>query len=260
MNHDMGQAEDRTDRENAYSESGTSPPQPPSELIARLYHRHDLVPVPLDPFEKKPMIKGWADATVRPSFDDLLPRWRTGRAGIGLVTGHDSGIVVVDVDPRNGGDPAPFQGTTDAVARTANDGWHFFYQYDGAIADHQGILPGVDLKADGGQVVVWPSRVRRKDGKLGTYEWGADGGFDNSLMALLGGKLPGFSTVADRFAPRPNGHDARAVRELEARGSDYWLVTALRGVPQGQRNETAARLAGYFLKGNPADVVLELLR
>jgi len=102
MNHDMGQAENRTQHENAYSESGTSPPQPSTELIARLYHAHHLVPVPLDPFEKKPMIKGWADATARPSFDDLLPRWRTGRAGIGLVTGQASGIVVVDVDPRNG--------------------------------------------------------------------------------------------------------------------------------------------------------------
>ena len=133
MNHDMGQAENRTQHENAYSESGTSPPQPSTELIARLYHAHHLVPVPLDPFEKKPMIKGWADATARPSFDDLLPLWRTGRAGIGLVTGQASGIVVVDVDPRNGGDPTPFLGTTDTVARTANDGWHFFYRYDGEI-------------------------------------------------------------------------------------------------------------------------------
>ena len=65
MNHDMEQAEDRTQHENAYSESGTSPPQPPTELIARLYHAHHLVPVPLHPFEKKPMIKGWADATAR---------------------------------------------------------------------------------------------------------------------------------------------------------------------------------------------------
>jgi hypothetical protein len=58
MNHDMGQAEDATQHEDAYSDSGTSPPRFPAELIARLYHANHLVPVPLDPFEKKPRWRG----------------------------------------------------------------------------------------------------------------------------------------------------------------------------------------------------------
>jgi hypothetical protein len=249
MNHDMGQAEERTDRENAYSESGTSPPQPSTELIARLYHAHHLVPVPLDPFEKKPMIKAWADATARPSFDDLLPLWRTGRAGIGLVTGQASGIVVVDVDPRNGGDPTPFLGTTDAVARTANDGWHFFYRYDGEIADHRGILRGVDLKADGGQVVVWPSQVRRKDGELGPYRWGADGTFDKrALAALLAGRLRGFSTVAGLLAPRPKERKSGRAERLPDR------------IVEGRRNDCLHSLAGTIRRrGAGRDTILAAL-
>lgn len=81
----MGQAEDGTQHENAYSESGTLPPRFSTERIARRYHSHHLIPIPLDPFTKKPTITGWADATTRPPFDQLLPRWRTSESGIGLV-------------------------------------------------------------------------------------------------------------------------------------------------------------------------------
>jgi hypothetical protein len=239
--------------DNISSESGTSPPRLPTELIARLYDKHRLVPIPLDPFTKKPTIRCCADATKRPKLDQLLPRWRTGGSGIGLVTGRASGLVVVDVDPRNGGDPTPFLGTTDAVARTAHDGWHFFYRYDGeGIADHQGILPGVDLKADGGQVVVWPSRVLRSDGNLGTYRWGADGTFDKcALAALLGGMLPGFSTVAGLFGPRANGHDPSAFAQAER------LPGRIR---EGRRNSLLHSLAGSMRRrGAGEDSILAAL-
>ena len=43
--------------------------------------------------------------------------------------------------------------------------------------------------------------------------------------------------------------------------SPSWLIEALRGAPEGSRNNAAARLAGYMIgKGLPADATFELLR
>src|SRR5690606_35331347 len=48
--------------------------------------------------------------------------------------------------------------------------------------------------------------------------------------------------------------------EPEPEGQERWLVDTLRGVGQGERNSTCARLAGYyFAKGIPRDVALAML-
>lgn len=91
------------------------------------------------------------------------------QANIGIATGVSSGLVVLDIDPRNGGDASlallesivgPLPGTP--VATTGGGGAHLYYER------HPGwptpsrtnafpALPGIDIKADGGYVVAPPS-------------------------------------------------------------------------------------------------------
>jgi hypothetical protein len=90
-------------------------------------------------------------------------------ANVGIATGRVSGIVVVDVDPRNGGDGAlddlltdngPFPETVESL--TGGGGRHIVFRYP---ADIEGRLPsgklagssGIDIKADGGYIVAPPS-------------------------------------------------------------------------------------------------------
>ncbi len=100
--------------------------------------------------------------------------------GIGMPTGPKSGVFVVDVDPRNGGDQSlklleqehgPLPETLRTESGRGDGGGHFFFQLptNTTIKNNEQIAPGIDIKADGGYVVVPPSR--HLEGKRQCYEW-----------------------------------------------------------------------------------------
>jgi hypothetical protein len=129
--------------------------------------------IPLVPGTKRPAVP------VAPYFagsermtEDAVRTYWTARpeAGIGIVTGAPSDLVVADVDPRNGGDN---EGTldecpTDLIARTGSGGLHLFLRHPGGrVPCGKTSRLGVDRKGDGGFVVAAPSR--HPDG--GVYRW-----------------------------------------------------------------------------------------
>jgi hypothetical protein len=75
------------------------------------------------------------------------------------ATPAGAGVVVVDIDPGHGGriDPA-LMAPTLAVA-TGNHGWHLYYRHPGPPVLSRPLpdAAGVDVKADGGYVVLPPS-------------------------------------------------------------------------------------------------------
>ncbi len=89
------------------------------------------------------------------------------QANIGIRTGRESGLLVLDVDPQNGDSESLEQlqdryGKLQAtlVCSTGGGGWHFYLQYPG-LAQWKGKVPGysgLDIKADGGYVVGPPSQ------------------------------------------------------------------------------------------------------
>lgn len=100
-----------------------------------------------------------------PDRDDLCLWWRRWpRANLGVVTGRVSGLVVLDVDPRNGGDvtfaelagiygPPPH--TVEAL--TGGGGRHFYFRHPGVPVACGPIAVGLDLKGERGVVVCPPS-------------------------------------------------------------------------------------------------------
>lgn len=219
---------------------------------ARLYHAHNLVPIPLVRGEKRPVHANWNNDARLP-FDEMRAEWVERQAGVGLVTGRPGGgkIIVVDVDVKGDrpGDPTPFLGTTDCVARTPSGGWHFYYRddrlpEDGVIRNEVGVMPGVDLRADGGQVAAWPTRTA-----AGGYSWQGKA----ALATLLAGRLPGFSTVRHLLTPRVAEPEAG----FEATFNDGWVAKALTSrIAIGEQRQTILRVAGYLLaKGIAADIV-----
>lgn len=77
---------------------------------------------------------------------------------LAIRTGTVADLVVIDIDPRNGGGlDLALMPPTRCVA-TGSGGWHLYYRHPGGqlaakLAGH----PGVDIKADGGYVVAPPS-------------------------------------------------------------------------------------------------------
>ena len=81
-----------------------------------------------------------------------------------MVTGRVSGVAVLDVDPRSGGDAAlaGFEARWGALVPTAETltgggGRHLWLDADGAALPSVTPAPGIELKAEGATVVVPPS-------------------------------------------------------------------------------------------------------
>jgi len=103
--------------------------------------------------------------------------WRTWPdANIGILTGAPSGLIVLDVDPRHGGDATlddlltahgPLPDTVESL--TGGGGRHIFFRHPGGtIKSGAGRLgAGLDVKAEGGYVVTPPSV--HVSGK--SYQW-----------------------------------------------------------------------------------------
>ena len=195
--------------------------------------------LPVKPDEKRPYMTNWLQYTrTKPSKTQVISWFNAlSGAGVGLVTGRVSGIVVLDVENWC---PTPVDELlkrypTNMIARSGGGGVHLFYSYPqnvSKISNRVGIFEGADLRADGGFLVLPPTMHPSGN----RYEWikrGIPGAFP---MAFL---------------------------DLEARptaSNEGWITEALRGVSEGGRNDTCARLAGYFFKkGLNSDIVEALL-
>jgi hypothetical protein len=120
--------------------------------------------------------KGRNSATTDP---ETIKRWwgQHPKANIGIPTGPESGLVVVDVDPRHGGLDslkkleALGKFPLTLKAKTGGGGWHIFLAHPG---NGQKIksrplpgYPGIDIKGDGGYIVTPPSNHISG----GSYSW-----------------------------------------------------------------------------------------
>lgn len=115
---------------------------------------------------KHPCIKsgrGHCAATTDPG--QIRAWWeKWPNANVGIRTGASSRLVILDVDPRHGGDEslaALVNGSGPPISarvRTGGGGQHFFYAHPGnQVCNAVGIRPGLDIRGDGGLVVAPPS-------------------------------------------------------------------------------------------------------
>jgi len=125
---------------------------------------------------------GLKDASADPQH---VERWwrATPAANIGIVTGKESGLVVLDVDPPEGEEQlarieeyhGPIPPTL--TARSGKGGQHFYFAHPGrSISNRQDVLNekpsgavgAIDVRGDGGYIIAPPSR-----NAAGAYEWTA---------------------------------------------------------------------------------------
>lgn len=147
-------------------------------LCALAYAKRGWRVFPCRPGAKEPATRhGFKDASVDKAR--LIEWWqKIPDANVAIATGAASGLVVLDRDPRNGGDrslaelerrhgPLP---ETLRVA-TGGDGLHYFFAAPSGVSMRSGVLAeGLDVKADGGYVIAPPSV--HPNGK--SYQWETD--------------------------------------------------------------------------------------
>lgn len=179
----------------------------------------------------------------------IIRKWwkRSPNANIGVPTGAVTGIVVLDVDADKGGfetiaqlegEHGPLPTTLTAV--TGGGGRHFVFAHPGGkVGNRANVLRGLDVRGDGGYIVVDPST--HPSGQQ--YRWiDPDARIEDAptwLMDLICGK-PVQQVQAHTKMPSGNGHSAYA--EAAMRGEVEKLAHAVEGSRNDQANLSAFAL------------------
>lgn len=112
------------------------------------------------------MIK-WQEYQKRLASEEEIKDWyqRWPDANVAVVTGSLSGLVVVDIDPRHGGDQSitsweeEYGALPETVeAKSGGGGRHLYFSHPGGVIHNRvNIVDGIDLRGDGGCIVTPPS-------------------------------------------------------------------------------------------------------
>jgi hypothetical protein len=144
-----------------------------SKLKAALaYAKRGWAVLPIKPTGKAPATKhGVHDATCDP---EKIRRWwtRNPNYNIGVAAGQKSGLVVIDVDPRNGGDEsfadwikANGQAPETLVQLTPSGGHHLIFRWQQGSRKRE-LAAGIDVLSDGSYFLVSPSEINNR-----VYQW-----------------------------------------------------------------------------------------
>lgn len=197
---------------------------------------------------KHPRLKEWRDYIEERPTKKQLEKWFTKwpNSNIAVITGYVSDLGVLDVDDLAQYKEIKANDPTARIARTGSNGRHLFYSYpdDGKSLPNtvQKLAPKVDSRADGGYIILPPSRhISGSD-----YEW------------IKSGELGELSTSTLRTL-RGEGKNSKKAQVKEK--AEFWIDEVLEnGVTEGSRNDTVAKLAGFYAgKGMPLDIAITSL-
>ncbi|MEV6287125.1 bifunctional DNA primase/polymerase [Kribbella sp. NPDC051770] len=162
---------------------------------------------------------------------------------LAVRTGAVSGLLVVDVDPDHGGTPSLIDLAVRGIAPrtlqvlTGSWGTHLYYRHPGWHMPSRPMpsRPGIDVKADGGYVVLPPS-IHHRTGRA--YQWRQGSGDPVEMPpALIAACLPpppvtGAPPNAGRITTTPGRGISHPDKLLSAH------LDAVRQAPKGKRRTT----------------------
>lgn len=133
---------------------------------------------------KKPLVT-WSDPNTHiNNMDEAIEKYPNVKTWA-TITGEKSQIMVIDIDNKTKGqngheslkeilvtlseeDNQTIKNTL--IVRTPNNGMHLYFKYRKGLKTVSNIIPGVDIRTDGGIIISPDSIAKRKDGKDAFYE------------------------------------------------------------------------------------------
>ena len=165
-------------------------------------------------------------------------------ANVGIATEKQSGILVLDIDPRHEGGaslhsllkkhgPLPKR----PKVKTGGGGRHYYFEHPGILVKSKvGIRPGLDVRSEGGYVVAPPSR--HESGHR--YRWVKGARPEDIKPPVLPKWLLALLTEEEVTKPRKENDEQ---------------------IPEGERNASLTSLAGAMRRhGASEDAILAALQ
>lgn len=137
-----------------------------TEQAALDYLQRGWSVIPVRERDKRPAVP-WKVYQSKRVSEKTLRDWfrRSPNYNVAIVTGALSRLIVLDIDPRHGGNASlkklesrhgPLPETLESV--TGGGGRHLYFTHPGGeIRNRTNIEPGIDLRGDGGCIVAPPS-------------------------------------------------------------------------------------------------------
>lgn len=152
---------------------------------------------PLQPRSKDPLKGSHAKDDATTDVEQVRAWWQT-NPDYNVAIRPPEGVIVLDVDPRNGGDLGSLGILPQTLtAATGGGGWHLWYQHSGPVRGKVPDVQGIDIKTGSGYLVAPPS-IHPDTGVA--YRWA-----DRSPVAVLPRKLAKRIGRQSVFSPRPAG-------------------------------------------------------
>lgn len=171
----------------------------------------------------------WEEYKTRKPTPEELAAWKGKFPGCNwaIVTGQVSGVIVVDIDGPEGAEAVRGKHLPLTWTVQTGKGTHYYFRHPGfSVPNGVRVLPGVDIRGDGGYVVA-PGSVHVSGKK---YEW-----------------IPGMSPddLPDGPAPAPRWllELLQGKRQPGGKREKVNPVNVLAGVPEGLRDTTLFRYA-----------------
>ena len=192
---------------------------------------------------------GVHDATC--DLDTIRDWWRKWpEANVAIACGPESGVVVVDVDPRHGGkltdEMSDRLGTT-LTAKSGGGGLHLYYTWPEGESKLPGMLgEGIDLKGAGGYILAAPSyHLSGKQYSWSRDVWPAEPDGLVRLLAETGAKKVGGNNGTPSELKKITPERALELLEL---GADA-VQMATEGTRNNVLNREAYSLGGLVSRG-----------
>lgn len=231
---------------------------------------------PLSPGSKVPL-KGTSGVKEATRDVDQIARWaeRTPNANVGIHCGINSDVIVLDIDPRNGGivsrDELEGAGLclgVSASAYTGNGGLHYFFRFPHTLRLRNSagrLCDGWDIKTTGGYVVGPGSWIEGSTSKSrGRYGWIVPPwvcrpqrlpewlylALWNSETAESAGDIQEFSEDPERWfsGVRARSSPGKMGEPIGNMNSFEGLERAVKSAPKGARNNTLNWAAYHAMK------------
>jgi hypothetical protein len=209
------------------------------------YSRLGWSVIPIKPRDKRPLIK-WEKFQEKRAVEKQIRNWwkKNPNANIGVITGLISDFIAIDIDSQKGREEyiAAFGELHGTITQTTGKpgSLHLLFKHprDQKYSNMARVLPDVDVRADGGYIVVAPSIHPNKT----EYKWTIDP-VEMGLDDLM--DLP--DDVKTKLAT------SQTITGV-SKNAEGWVQEALMGVPDGQRGDMCAKLVGYYLRVFGGDI------